>query len=105
MKLTTHQLVPRSRKHKSIHPLHHMFSLRIAYLVEHRANFSLLLTVKFIHGGMHIGNQLTESRSSYCSFDGIPNTITYFLNGSSSPFRAQALIRFRNFTQTVYWDG
>jgi hypothetical protein len=39
--LTTHlQLVPRSRKCGSIHPLPHMPSWRNAYLVKHKVNFT-----------------------------------------------------------------
>jgi hypothetical protein len=46
MKLTTHlQLVPRSRKYGSIHPLPHMPSWRSAELVKHRDNFTLPLSL------------------------------------------------------------
>jgi hypothetical protein len=41
VKLTTHhQLVPRSRKHGSKHPLLHTSSWHSAWLVNHRQNFS-----------------------------------------------------------------
>jgi hypothetical protein len=41
VKLTTHlQLMPRSRKRGSIHPLPHTPSWRSAYLVKYRDNFS-----------------------------------------------------------------
>jgi hypothetical protein len=46
VKLTAHlQLVPRSRKRGSIHPLPHTPSWRSAYLVKHRDNFILLLCI------------------------------------------------------------
>jgi hypothetical protein len=38
------QLVSRSRKHGSIHPLPHTSSWRSTLLVKHRDNFTLLLT-------------------------------------------------------------
>jgi hypothetical protein len=47
VKLTTRfQLVPRSRKCGSIHPLPHMLSWRSASLVKHRDNFTF--TFKFV---------------------------------------------------------
>jgi hypothetical protein len=49
-RLTTHlQLVPRSRKCGSIHPLPHTPSWRSAYLVKHRDNFTFTLVDALYH--------------------------------------------------------
>jgi hypothetical protein len=50
VKLATHfQLVPRSKKHGSIHPLPHTPSWHSAELVKHRDNFTLLFTFIFCY--------------------------------------------------------
>jgi hypothetical protein len=70
VKLTTHlELVPRSRKRGSIHPLPHTSSRRSASLVKHKDNFTFLASYPVVLG----------SHSRRCSGQGVKVTANLHL--------------------------